>query len=50
MSYFDTEGKCVEHFVKWRWNGEPECPDKAIDKMISLLRRLKKLLELRILM
>ncbi len=26
ISYFDTEEKCVNHLIKWRWNGEPECP------------------------
>lgn len=26
ISYFDTEEKCVDHLVKWRWNGETRCP------------------------
>lgn len=26
IKYFDTEEKCVNHLIKWRWNGEPRCP------------------------
>jgi len=26
ISYFDSEQKCADHLVKWRWNGEPRCP------------------------
>jgi len=26
ISYFDTEEKCVNHLIQWRWNGEARCP------------------------
>jgi len=26
INYFDTEEKCVDHLIKWRWNGEARCP------------------------
>ncbi len=42
ISYFDTEEKCVDHLIKWRWNGEPTCPYCASKKVGELKGKTKR--------
>ena len=42
VSYFDTEEKCVDHLIKWRWNGEPACPYCASSRVNELKGKTKR--------
>jgi transposase-like protein len=42
VSYFDTEEKCVNHLIQWRWNGEPTCPYCASSRVNELKGKTKR--------
>ncbi len=42
ISYFDTEEKCIDHLIKWRWNGEPSCPYCSSKKVNELKGKTKR--------
>ena len=42
VSYFDTEEKCVNHLIQWRWNGDPSCPYCASNRVNELKGKTKR--------